>query len=90
MSTDDPAPETAAWELTELAANAGDLASALPAGATSGDPDTLHVLAALRATREELARLAEVPAGEPAMPSDVAAVLNISLEWEVLARAQRR
>jgi hypothetical protein len=91
MSSEDPTPAPEAAAVEELAElDADDGTSASLARAAGGDPHTLGVLAALRATRDELSRLAEVPPGEPAMPSDVAAVLNISLEWEVLARAQRR
>jgi hypothetical protein len=79
MSTDEPPPEVGGVdELAELGADAA-----------GSDPHTLEVLAALRATKEELSRLADIPPGESAMPADVAAVLSISLEWEVLARAQR-
>jgi hypothetical protein len=91
MSTDEPgpAPETTGLEeLAELAADADS--STRLARAAGDDPHVRGALAALRATRDELSRLAETPSGEPTIPSDVAAVLNISLEWEVLARVRDR
>jgi hypothetical protein len=91
MRTDDPGPvpeTTGLEELAELDADAGS--STRLARAAGDDPHIRGALAALRATRDELSRLADTPSGEPAIPSDVAAVLNISLEWEVLARVRAR